>query len=42
MSTIGTILRMVVINCKIPDVKIPKELIQDKNQIVASPTPMAK
>ena len=37
----GTIFKMVVINCTTPDVNMPKELIQVKNQIVAKPVAMA-
>ena len=38
----GTIFKIVVINCTLPEVTIPKELIQVKNQIVASPVTIAK
>ena len=37
----GTIFKIVVINCKMPEVKIPNELIQVKNQIVAKPVKAA-
>jgi hypothetical protein len=38
----GTIFNIVVINCTTPEVNMPKELIQVKNQMVASPVTMAK
>ena len=37
----GTIFKMVVINCTTPDVNMPKELTQVKNQIVARPVIIA-
>ena len=33
----GTIFKIVVTNCNLPEVKIPNELIQVKNHIVAKP-----
>ena len=38
----GTIFKIVVINCTTPEVKIPKELIQVKNQIVVRPVKIAR
>ena len=38
----GTIFKIVVINCTIPEVKMPKELIQVKNQIVVRPVKIAR
>jgi hypothetical protein len=38
----GRIFNIVVINCTTPEVNMPKELIQVKNQMVASPVTMAK
>ena len=38
----GRIFNIVVINCTTPEVNMPKELIQVKNQIVAKPVTMAK
>ena len=37
----GTIFKMVEINCTTPDVNIPKEFTQVKNQIVDKPVMMA-
>jgi hypothetical protein len=37
----GRIFNIVVISCTTPEVNMPKELIQVKNQIVAKPVAMA-
>ena len=37
----GTIFNIVVINCTKPDVYMPKELIQVKNQMVVKPVTIA-
>ena len=37
----GTIFNIVVINCTTPDVYMPKELIQVKNQMVVKPVTIA-
>jgi hypothetical protein len=37
----GRIFNIVVINCTTPEVNMPKELIQVKNQIVAKPVTIA-